>query len=205
MPQRVVCFSFLATVVRPIYLVTKSRMKRDRLTYDDLNEFFWLPTCLDWQPFAHEPRCITLALRRCHKSHMERHSWLHLLHCFQRPFSLILTVTLTLLVVANCYNTPGLPASLFCARLSFCALYLFSVQNAAIGHCAAARSEAQPAAYKLRARPCSYTRTAWPSRSVHCSVPASPRVDARRDRCRVPAVLPVHVRGARPLPAPPRA
>ena len=55
-----------------------------RLTYDDVNEFFWSGASLQWTPFVHDgARCITTALRVAPKTHMEarRGGWLR---CTQR-------------------------------------------------------------------------------------------------------------------------
>ena len=39
-----VCDSYLQRVVSPLYAAVRERMKHDRLTYDDVNEFFWVRT-----------------------------------------------------------------------------------------------------------------------------------------------------------------
>jgi len=60
--------SFLAEVVAPLYAVVRRRTKEHdgpgRMTYDDLNEFFWAEGCLQWQPFASRPACVASALSR---------------------------------------------------------------------------------------------------------------------------------------------
>ena len=61
----VVTYSFFASVVRPLVEVTADRMRRDRMTYDDLNELFWGRGCLSYQPIVTEPRCVTAALQHC--------------------------------------------------------------------------------------------------------------------------------------------
>ena len=66
------------------------------MTYDDLNEFFWGDGCLGWQPYASRPRCVVAALGRCAKTHVEQHSWLHLVACFSRYLALVLCATFVL-------------------------------------------------------------------------------------------------------------
>ena len=60
--------NFLAEVVAPLYAVVRRRTKEHdgpgRMTYDDLNEFFWAEGCLQWQPFASRPACVASALSR---------------------------------------------------------------------------------------------------------------------------------------------
>ena len=129
----VLCYSFLASVVNPLIEVTRWRMRAElpaehKLTYDDLNEFFWAPDCLSWLPFAHDgPRCVCIALRRCPKSHMEarKGGWLHLLHCFHRPLLFSLTLTWISSTLAYCATAPT-PIGLYVARLSLL-MWLFSV------------------------------------------------------------------------------
>ena len=75
------CDSFLDDVVTPIYEIVSQRFK-DRVNYDDINEFFWYRGCLGFQPFRKRPNPIATALAVCRKTHMESNSWLHALHCF---------------------------------------------------------------------------------------------------------------------------
>ena len=68
-------------MVTPIYEIVSQRFK-DRVNYDDINEFFWYRGCLGFQPFRKRPNPIATALAVCRKTHMESNSWLHALHCF---------------------------------------------------------------------------------------------------------------------------
>jgi len=85
--------SFLADVVTPLYEVVRRRTKEQeapyRMTYDDLNEYFWAAGCLQWQPYASRPAGVATALSRCAKTHVEQHSWLHLFACFSRYLALV--------------------------------------------------------------------------------------------------------------------
>ena len=129
----VLCCSFVASVVVPLVGVTRSRMRAElpassRLTYDDLNEFFWERSCVRWLPFAHDgSRCVCEALSRCPKTHMEaRHGgWLHLFHCFHRPILLSACLTVASSTLAYCATLPT-PIGLYAARLSL-SLWLFSL------------------------------------------------------------------------------
>ena len=129
----VVCYSFLASVVRPIVDVARWRMRADlpveqQLTYDDLNEFFWEAGCVRWLPFAHDgPRCVTAALRLCPKTHMEarKGGWLHLFHCFHRPLYFSVLLTYISVCLAYCSSQPT-PVGQYVARLSL-GMWLFSL------------------------------------------------------------------------------
>ena len=73
--------SFMDDVIVPIYNIAVQRMKEDKLTYDDLNEFFWSrDACArdGWQPFRSRRNCIVHPLRTA-RTHAEMHSWLHVL------------------------------------------------------------------------------------------------------------------------------
>ena len=104
----------------------------ERLTYDDLNEFFWSASCVSWGPFAHDAeRCVCVALRATPKTHMEtRHGgWLHVFHCFQRPLFLEAALTCASCILAYCMLL-STPAWLTCLRLSL-VLWLFSLYRLA--------------------------------------------------------------------------
>ena len=94
--------TFLVDVVTPLYEVVRQRTKEHvgpvehRMTYDDLNEYFWAAGCLQWQPYASRPAGVATALSRCAKTHVEQRSWLHLFACFSRYLALVAAATFLL-------------------------------------------------------------------------------------------------------------
>ncbi len=126
-PTRV-CNDFLDVVVTPLYKEVSQRMKRDKLTYDDVNEAFWQahPWLLATSPFEEAGLAAALsALATCSKTHMEIHSWFHLLACFADVFFLIFSLVYFLMMLAFCY-LDGAVWLQYLARLSS-TIYLYDV------------------------------------------------------------------------------
>jgi hypothetical protein len=118
---------FLDHTVSPLYKVVKnaSAVKKDhpfKRNYDDFNEFFWTPECLDCC-YSDDPRCFSTtllndvclseedaaeaalesertfvadAMKHAKKSYLEKRSWFHLFLNFRRIYEFLL-VTFQLL------------------------------------------------------------------------------------------------------------
>lgn len=85
---------FLDTVVRPLYeeILAASRLRVDhvdRKIYDDFNEFFWNPDCLQYKIFPvkdGDSLELARALRAAPKTYLEKRSWFHPLYSMNRLF-----------------------------------------------------------------------------------------------------------------------
>lgn len=112
---------FLDMVVTPIFEVIQDASKATgdhstRKHYDDLNEFFWSPTCLHYRIFHHAQddssvengtgalpnvhdteTMLADGLRTCTKTYLEKRSWLHPLYSMHRIFEWhVITFTILL-------------------------------------------------------------------------------------------------------------
>lgn len=111
---------FLDMVVTPIYDVVAASMKAkgdhcNRKTYDDFNEFFWSPACLqyahhhaltdDFLPDSNNDQMtISDALQGATKTYVEKRSWLHPLYSFHRIFEWHV-ITFSLLATIAFHNS----------------------------------------------------------------------------------------------------
>lgn len=102
-----VCANLLVECLQPIYSTVAKRLSpsssatAEKLTYDDLNEFFWTTPCLqNLSAFANaeEPTIIT-ALSSCQKTHRERLSWMHTLVNFGHTLVFVLECTTLLILI----------------------------------------------------------------------------------------------------------
>lgn len=98
---------FLDMVVRPLYEVVAAAMAKndhhrdhvDHKIYDDFNEFFWNPECLQYALFDAREGAISslaLAMQAAPKTYMEKRSWFHPLYSMNRLFEWH-TITFTIL------------------------------------------------------------------------------------------------------------
>ena len=120
---------FMDDVILPIYNIAVQRMKEDKLTYDDLNEFFWSrDACVrdGWQPFRSRRNCIVHPLRTCAKTHAEMHSWLHVLACFG-PVFFLTAAGMALLSSAALAANNGQPLGDWAAGAVAVQLWIFSL------------------------------------------------------------------------------
>lgn len=88
---------YLDTVIRPLYEVVAAALAKnefhkdhiDHKIYDDFNEFFWNPECLQYNLLdCHdgEVSALALAMQAAPKSYMEKRSWFHPLYSMNRLF-----------------------------------------------------------------------------------------------------------------------
>lgn len=83
--------SYLDAVAIPVYkAIFEERNKKtvDRKIYDDFNEFFWSPTCLNYDIYVptNTARHISSGMRQAKKTYLEKRSWLHPLLSLNRLF-----------------------------------------------------------------------------------------------------------------------
>eukprot|EP00457_Paulinella_chromatophora_P000120 gb/GEZN01000120.1/.p1 GENE.gb/GEZN01000120.1/~~gb/GEZN01000120.1/.p1 ORF type:complete len:2191 (+),score=319.80 gb/GEZN01000120.1/:64-6636(+) len=136
--------AFLDYVVTPVYNNIKllSNKAPEPVHYDDINEFFWFPDCLEYYygspgyaptvtsqsssvshtalaslvPPASE-RCLPSVLKNIGKSYIEKRAWLHVLRSFHRVFNVLFVMLYLFICLAYVQEKGYLVSDVFANQL----------------------------------------------------------------------------------------
>eukprot|EP00808_Paulinella_micropora_P006142 g12273.t1 len=136
--------AFLEHVIKPIYQnMAKGRnVQPIAVNYDDINEFFWFPECLNfyygtpnYAPTVtgqstkvshsalaslvppHLSRCLQTVLANTPKSYMEKRTWFHVLRSFHRVINVLVVMLHIFIVLAYCQEKSLIVADVFANQL----------------------------------------------------------------------------------------